>query len=1468
MHLLKKITVVSAAALTLLSPSLFSEGRASPYSHFHSVALAEDSEVKDKVADSMSGLTKISSGQSLSDREKDALRDIIKEPTKYVTTERTAEYMNTLESVMKNKPNELAKELGVDATSAFTGLQSQLANWKNNSSSSGTQGAGTSLSGADIGYKALDDLKQNESYSTLYSSIVYSLSKGESADSTSISLAQMMKYPVVSSGDSKIEGSQYGSLASPAFASGPQEEGKKLATYVKTLHEYNYLVTKDKTGFSGFWNWLTGGTTKVVRIFLLNVAWVGAALYDFAMWGITWFTEAFTKLNIIEITGLGSAIAGTDSFLNNLLKSMFAAIGINGSLIRTIQYLFYIIIVASFLVMLVSQMRKSKSRQAVSTLKRNGLKIFTIVMTIPLTAMMYTTTGAVFKEIQLSAKDAQQITSNYVINVTDWAGTMNLSLSPISTGSIAATGEVDERFKPTTANIAKINSAISALKSSSSNDPKVTAGQSARDQVQALISDEEATAQDYFNFIASRKTSGSGLAAEYLPQVSSTATSSGSTKTYLLVSRDKKEDVKDVVKKLLGLSDDNNSSGAQESESVQPSYTYKVADKKDVTIGLESKYDLTPVVWNNPTSYLYGAIPPGNLTTSTLNHANYHLSGYTDMLNDPATGETAKDDDLSKALSENAINLALINKFAGVSQSGQMKTLSSQSVAFLLQSKLSNDTLVYKGYNTAANESGAAKNTGAYGITYVENVVPSTGITDYMSKIAGINAIWLSAGITAIAVFLALLKAPILGCIMQHLKGFVSALFTGNAIALLESILYYLALASSFLFAYLATMIGLFLVANLLTSTFLSYLSFIPIVGPIILSILICLLMSWPIVKLRLGVSNKQRKVGLAELLVSVPYILVESMDEYLDRFSYALYGKSKRQTFAAKMARQGEVIDQGQLVKDKLKKGVNIAVGVGRTLAGDPTGALQAASAVVGGDNDDPNAIDKTKTGKGGMLGKAAAVGAGAVLGKKGADIAQKVVGAGEEILGQGNKPTGKEPGVKDNSMKDDIEEIKDDPSRERNSALRTSRDEREKDGHLEETEDKHIKKSEEEIEQSQTKKENDDTVKFDTTREDDSRLDEIVDNTGRLADKEKDKEKIDVNIDDPKVDVSEIKDPKVDVSEMKDPKVEAPEINSPEIKDPKVDVSEMKDPKIETPNIETPEVNSPEIKDPKVDVSEMKDPKIETPDIKIPEVNSPEIDTSKIEIEKADQMIGKPETDPIRTHVEKSDVAEGIKEQIENLKGGSKTVYNTVRHPVNSVRSAADLARSKTEVVADSALGRNVADAIESALTGKSIEQIKVEKATERVERDIQKETRRETVRQERLTRVQNNYERNRENFSSDALSKGLAQVQTAIQDAGKNKVVHTTAKIVQQSAKPFAMMADNIIFDGEKVLGNAIKGIKPSEVEQLSSNRKPAIDTNARRVDSVSRYEGRSTKEAEQMVDAIDELTMELRRQRPKQ
>ena len=1379
MHLIKKITLVSAAVMTLLSPSFNSDSRSSPFET--QVAYADDhygnqDDVQRIVSDSMSGMTKVSTGQGLSDDEKYALKKIVQDPQKYVTTERSAEYMNLLENVMKNKPNELAKELGLDPTTAFTGLQSQLANWKNNSNSSSNKDQGNSLSGAEIGSKNLEDLKRNETYSTLYASIVYSLSKGESADSTSISLAQMMKYPVVSGDDSRIEGPQYGSLASPSFASAQQEEGKKLATYVKTLHEYNYLVTKDKTGFSGFWNWLTSGTTAVARGLLLNIAWLGAAIYDFAMWGINFFVDAFTKFNVIEIFGLGAAIRGTDSFLNNLLKGMFSALGISGGVVRTVQYLFYVIIVGSFLLMLITQLRKSKAREAVTTLKRNGLKIFTIIMTIPLMFMMYTTTAAVFDAVKLKSDDAQQITSNYVINVTDWAGTMNLSLSPISTGSIAATGEVDERFKPTTANITKINNAINALKASSEAQDKPTAGQSARDQVQALISDKESTAQDYFNFIASRKTSGSGLSAEYLPRVSSASGSSGSTKTYLLVSRDKKKDVKDVVKKLLGLGDQNDSSGAKESDSVQPSYTYRIANKEDVTIGLESKYDLTPVVWNNPTSYLYGAIPPGNLTSSTLNHANYHLSGYTDMLNDPSTGETAKDDGLSKALSENAINLALINKFAGVSQSGQMKTLSSQSVAFLLQSKLSNDTLVYKGYNTAANESGAAKNTGAYGITYVENVVPSTGMADYMGKIAGINAIWVSAGITAMAVFLALLKAPIVGSVIQHLKGFAAALFTGNIISLLEAIMYYIALASSFLFAYLGTMISLYLVSNLLSSTFLSYLTFVPVVGPIILSILICLLMSWPIVKLRLGVSNKQRRVGLAALLVSIPFILVESLDEYLDRFNFALYGKSKRQTFAAKMSRQAEVLNQGDVAKRGIKKGIGTAVGIGKALRGNPLGALQAANALTG-NGEDPNAIDK-KQKDAGLLGKFATLGAGAVAGHEAGKLGDQLGKDG--VLGKAG--LGNKLGEEKEEKREGV-----DPSLERSSALKDTMDKSNKDGSFK---DDSVKDD-----NSKETAEKDASIKLDPSKDDTARLDEIADNTSRLLSK----------------------DNKVEIDK---------DGNEIEVKDPKLD-----------------EVS---IKDPKESEVTLKDQNIET--------------RKPLNAELTDRKGVDGTTEKVKTHVDFDDVKNDVKEQFENLRAGSSAV----------TRGAANAAKSTVDRVTDSSLGRNVADAVQSAVTGKPMSEIRLEKSAERVERDVQRETirqekqvQKETYRQSRPARVQANYEFNKQNFNSDAISKGLANVQTAVQDLGRNKAAQTTVKVAQQAAKPFAMMADNILFDGEKVIGNALKGIKPSEIEAAAASRRPVVSGSGG-IDPMERYERRN-RDNENIVDAVDELTRELRRQK---
>lgn len=1379
----KRILATSAIALTLMSPNfLQSQDRASP---FEPTIVHADEKTDKIVQDSMSGMVKLSSGQALTNDEKSALKTILTDPANYVTTQRSAEYVTMLKSTLQNKPNELGEATGLDPSSAFTGVQSQIAKWDQHSSNSSTQGQGSSLANGAVdgagNARGLSHLKSNESYETLYASIIYSLSKGESADSTSISLSQLMKYPVQSSDDDQIDGDQYGSLASPGFGAEPQSAGKKLSSYIQTLHQYNYLVTKDKTGFSGFWDSLTSGTTAAIRVLLLNTAWMGAALYDFSMWGINWFVDSFTKFNLIEITGLGSAISGTDSWLNSMLKGMFSMMGLNSGVIRVIQYMFYIIIVSTFLITLITQLRKSKARKAITTLQRNGLKIFTIIMTIPLTAMMYTTTAAVFNSVKLAASDAQQLTSNYVINVTEWAGTMNMSLSPISTNAIASTGEADPTFEPTTANISKINAAINALKASSTVDENETAGKSARDQVQALISDKEATVQDYFNFIASRKTSGSGLAAEYLPIVSSTSSNSAATRTYLLVSRDKKDDATEVIKKILGI-DDNNSSGSLASGSVAPSYTYNVANMQKITIGLESKYDLTPVVWNNPTSYLYGAIQPGNLTSSTLNHGNYHLSAYTDMLNDPNTGDLASEDALSKALAQNAINLAVINKYAGVSYSGSMRTLSSQSLAFLLQSKLSNGTLVYKGYNTAANSSGASKNTGAYGITYVENVVPSTGLADYMSKIAGINAVWLSAGITAFVVFLSLMKAPVLGSVMQHLKCFASALFTGNAISLIESMMYYIALASSFLFAYISTIACLYLVSSMLNNTFLSFVTFIPTAGPIILSWVIMFMLTWPIVKLRLGVSNKQRKVGLASLLVSVPYILVESLDEYFDRFNHALYGKSKRQSFGSKMARQAAVIDQGDQAKKLAKKGVNVAVGAGRMLMGDMTGAAQVAKGVIGnGDQNDPNALNKT----GSLLGNAASAAAGAVLGKEAGDVVGAIAGT---VADQREDDFVERDTSLKHQQEDTIEQDFD-PSLEKTSALRTSGIEKE------------IDESMKRDGQEDDPNAKDQIVPLDATRDDSSKLDEIADNTRRLLDKDQQVDLVDSSLEKDK-----------DIDDRK-------EIVKTEVDQVKTEG--------ESESIDRDQSNR---------------------DDQIVKTSSP-IDQEIVKDKVVDSSMRG------QTENSKSDVTDGILEQFKNIKDGGIFTVNA--------------AGSAIERVTDSSIGRNISDSIESVVTGKPLEQVKLEKHSERFERDVQKEIVRQEKQENRQTaekvveRFHSNVTNNQNAlqgtpFDSEALTKGLAGIQTAMQTAKTNPVVNTTTKIIQQAAKPLAFGADNILFDGEKVLGNAIKGVKTSEIGGQSDSPRSSRQLEAERFE-------RRNRDSEHMIDAIDELTNELRSQR---
>ena len=1281
MRSLKKIAVTSLLSVSMLAATNLVSYNQSD----HSVQIGYQRVYADEMPDDMkTAITKVGNVSSdgtpiLSPEQRNQLKNLVENPSKYVNASTPDELLTLVEAAVTN--GEVLSKYSNherDKDTILSNLRNELSKAK--------KARGTATTGVD-GKKDdtkrdTSDLTANENYSTLYASVIYSLSKGESADSASISLNQLAKYPVQDGGGAN---QQYGALATPSLTTPRNRIGSQLAAYIQTLHDYNYLVMKDKTGFSGIWNTLTGWASNAVRGALLSTAMLGAMIYDFSFMMMQWLSDAFTKFNILKVTGITAGAEAANTFIEKLLSGVLDVFGLTGDAIKYIQYTIYIILLGLFVIKVITQLNKAKAKQAVKTTKLTTLRVFTIIMTIPVMAMMYSVSSTIFESLKSTAEDASRISDSYVLNVTKWAGTLNLSLDPMGTSAVTSSGggiQADKKFEPTPSNIAKLNKAIRSIDdvNNEKSGEKKRSAQLAMTAISNLMSDKEESVQAYFNYIAANGQSGSNMAAESMPTTSASDSTTGRSNAYLYVSRDKKEDALDKLKSLLGLDDKQ---GGETNDEVGKSYSYDV-NGKTIAITPASKADLVPVSWNNPTSYLYGAVPPGNLTTSTLNHANYHLSAYTNMLNDPKTDEVASDAEMKKALVANAQNFALINKYAGIKNyGGNNPALSSQSVAFLLQSKVSNGSINYKGYNTAANQAGSSKNTGAYGITYVENVVPSNGVLDYMGKIASLNAIWVAAGYTAFIVMLTLLKAPILGAIIRHLKGFFQALFVGDIIGLLESITFYLALSSSFVFGYLGILFGTSLVQQLIgegaVASAVSFLTLIPTFGPIFISWLIAFILTWPVVSLSLGRSGKRRKVGVIEVIVAMPYLIAESLDPAFDRMYSRLYGKSRSQTLGAKIANKAQVIDQGAMLKDNLKKGANLALtaaqAAGSAVPGYGTAAAAAAGMMKGvlngkggmdGDPNDPNAIIPS-TGNG-LIDGAARLGLGLAKDKLG-DGKNKPLDAERDAdlieYDEFGNPINVDPetGLPINGN---------DPSKEHYGDLSSTGNKDEIDGVI--------------PVDSQTPQEQ-------AVDDSQAELDEIAKNTQGLKDKDGETvvgqfdpndpnaPKEPLEVEDTELKVAQIKEPEID--QLKDPELQVPDIdkveaddvtienvdalkdvdlhntddlkdvelqhtgdlkdvelhNADDLKDVElrnaedlkdVDVN-IDDPKIDIPNINPLEVNDPDL--------HIDDPKIETPNIDPLNVNNPDlhIDDPKIEapeikpVDVNDPTITAPEIKPL---------------------------------------------------------------------------------------------------------------------------------------------------------------------------------------------------------------------------------------------
>ena len=568
--------------------------------------------------------------------------------------------------------------------------------------------------------------------------------------------------------------------------------------------------------------------------------------------------------------------------------------------------------------------------------------------------------------------------------------------------------------------------------------------------------------------------------------------------------------------------------------------------------------------------------------------------------------------------------------------------------------------------------------------------------------------------------------------------------------------------------------------------------------------------MTWPVAKLKLGTSGKSRSVGIASLMVSVPYILVESMDAYMDRMHQRLYGKSRSQSFVNKLSRNAEAIDQGDMIKKKSKKGLDKTLSAiqtaGAAIPGYGTAAAAAAGvmkgALNGSDPNDPNAV----------------------VPKTGNALADAAIGVASGALSDEEKEL-KDKDLKDRDISMFDKEI--DPVEEaaHHSDLTTLKDEDSQDESLKDKVDDE-KELDEEKDQSEEK-----TLKVDEVDQEDAERDDeltllnkIAENTEGLRDDKK----------------SPVEAKITDLDELSDPDKEAVKDLAKDIKsdeDSEKDAS-IKDATIEDSNIDEAKIETVS------DVSNLKSDESEVQS----EEKDKSLDTAEpkemTEVEKALKEDQKPDEFKLfgknGEYTGKSVADIEAKKSIDGLLDSAISDLKNVKNVPENIKAVID-------PIASSPLARNISDAVESAATGKTIEQVRMEKSVERTEHD-QKIIEKETTAQQYKEVL-------RDTLIKENVAKGMdpatAAKMASLQEAIGKAASIPGAKILHQAVQPLAYAADKTLFEGEGIAQSVAKG---RDVTSSNNDRRSGEPRYDRSYDETR-------KSNEKLSDAIDRLTDQM-------
>lgn len=760
----------------------------------------------------------------------------------------------------------------------------------------------------------------------------------------------------------------------------PRENGNasKAVTNIKTLYEHGYIQAFDNGEDVG----AKQGTLA------LAPAALGASVFAMAFGLVQSVQQSIVNINPVNVFGLTddstSGVANgmtpqygaDDGIFGGTVKKLFADAGVDANLIRAFAGLALTIMIALFVMALISGLRNvSQGKSAFSKAGQLGLRVLTILFATPFAVVLIsglsTLSGNTF---QAAYQSLGTLNDDLIVDSLQYAGLTNYDVSLLPNGGNGGASDVSKLNEtlskkaggsnPNDIGIEKLVGYVSGNQTFTLNDYLAYLGDSSNKEVVGINP----------NSIAGMDKQILGYGAHY----NSTLADRPLDQVYDFSQNgtdQNDEGNKDVKKRIAPygkaeLSDGENGDG---SKKIYMQTTSDAGDQTEfISLPSDKLGSVTSVSLDNPRTYLYAANAAKDGSNEELNTNSYVWGGKSEqgsMAVHPWDGSklTKLDSDKDEPFVANMVARAYINANAG--ESGNNFT--NQSMVFLLQSKPEfNDkheavSMMYKAANTGGTPGSESASTGTNTYKFARYVIPRASKDDQsylVGAYAKLNVTWVAAGWAALLGLLSLVTGVLISSIVKVFKGYLRAQFTGDFFGLLDMSIYLVGATGSFMMFAISVILG-----SIIVSFFTSFIAIlttgitgaasgvqsavggIPIFGWVangvstimttilmaFLSLISVAILTYPIMKISVG-GGESRTCNIVDLMITIPLSVAAMISDWLNAKKALFYGSDSG------MPKMGESALGGGLQKDSM---------LGKVVGGATTGAVAGltGAAVLG---------------------------------------------------------------------------------------------------------------------------------------------------------------------------------------------------------------------------------------------------------------------------------------------------------------------------------------------------------------------------------------------------------------------------------------------------------------------------------------------------------------------------------------